>query len=201
MSSQTLMHVDLQTDGLPVDQVSLTQTTSSLASELADYLSDDDFLQFGSLEENPPSVLSPLAEEWQVVAHRRSSSGRGRQRNRSPGDEGGLSHSSQGSRESARGMGDLKWVHLSGVSTATSTSGVCDFVKRKLGNTNVRCFSLMKNGVDLSTLRYCTFRVGVEERHFSRLLDRSFWPSGTRVREFMNRNENFRGRRAPPLIV
>jgi hypothetical protein len=193
--SQTVAHEESRER-----QETAVQTTSSLATELAESGYSADSLQNGVSAYDPSSDSSPSGEEWQIAGRNRSRAGRRQRRNPASSDNRERVVSTEKDRQPLRSSRVQKWIHVSNVHRDTSASGIVDFVKRKLGDIDIQCHSLIKRGVDPSTLETATFRMGVEEDVYSRVLDRSFWPGLTRVREFKIRNRNFRLRQPPVLI-
>jgi hypothetical protein len=83
----------------------------------------------------------------------------------------------------------IKYIFVSRLSLTTTETNVLDFFLSQLG---VRCLSCHKiNGRANGTPNFISFKVGLMNRDFARVLQHNVWPPGMLVREFVDRQNNF----------
>jgi len=68
---------------------------------------------------------------------------------------------------------------------------VCEYVANKLGvdTASKICKPLVKNGVDVATLEFVNFKLGIPEQHFQTVFRDAFWPNPIKLSGFIHRDK------------
>ena len=95
-----------------------------------------------------------------------------------------------------------EWLYVSRIKTTVSQSQLINFVAGKLGTDigKIQGHTLIKNGVDISSLNYVSFKLGVPKSFVGSLMDPSFWPKGILVKPFVSTSKNSNQPKNIPLI-
>lgn len=86
-----------------------------------------------------------------------------------------------------------KFVFVSRIKNTTTAQTVTNYLKKKLeigDDKDILCWPLVKREIDASSMNFISFKIGVFENHFEKMLSNSFWPDGVLVREFIPKNVN-----------
>lgn len=93
-----------------------------------------------------------------------------------------------------------KWLHLSYLGRNTSADSLTSFIAGVLDISPnlIKCTLLVKKGADTSDFSFINFKAAVPENCIDKIMDASIWPTGVRVREFIQFPKN--DERAKPII-
>ncbi|XP_055591190.1 uncharacterized protein LOC129743237 [Uranotaenia lowii] len=91
---------------------------------------------------------------------------------------------------------NLFWLYISRIKPDVSEDDVASMVKANLQTDTMQVVKLVSKGTDTSTMRFVSFKVGVDLELKDMALDPETWPNGLSFREFVNydRNNQFRPR-------
>jgi len=83
-----------------------------------------------------------------------------------------------------------KFLHIGRFRAHVKSDSVCGYVANKLGvNTGtIICKPLVKNGVDVATLEFVNFKLGIPEQHFQTVFSDAFWPNPILISRFIHRD-------------
>lgn len=77
-----------------------------------------------------------------------------------------------------------KWLHVSRLKTDTTAEALQNFIRQKIGCSDVICKPLCRTDTDPSSLAFVNFKLGLPSKFFTAALSPSTWPRGIKVREF-----------------
>lgn len=81
-----------------------------------------------------------------------------------------------------------KWVHLSSFKATVTSDEIIQYVEKstEIGKQHMECYKLVKKDVDVRELKRVNFKLGISPSFYNELLKPENWPSGIRVRPFVN---------------
>lgn len=79
-------------------------------------------------------------------------------------------------------------MYLARIATDVTVEQVATFARSRLETDDVEVIRLVAKGMDVSTMRNISFKVGVAEAFRSKALSAATWPKGVYFREFENRS-------------
>lgn len=83
----------------------------------------------------------------------------------------------------------LFWIYLSRLHPSVKPDAVEKLTKESLQCNSAKAIPLIKQGTDVNSLNFISFKVGIDPEYRTAALDPSSWPSGILFREFENTNE------------
>ena len=86
------------------------------------------------------------------------------------------------------------WFHISPFHPSTTVDDIKTFVGENLKcDGNIQVHILVSRDTDVNSLRFVSFKVGIEEKWKNDAMTAANWPKGVRIREFVDlRTPNFR---------
>ncbi|KAH8354530.1 hypothetical protein KR084_006229, partial [Drosophila pseudotakahashii] len=82
------------------------------------------------------------------------------------------------------------FLHIGRFKAHVKSETVCEYVATKLGVVlaSIICKPLVRNGVDVSSLQFVNFKLGIPEQHFQAVYSDEFWPNSIKVSRFIHRD-------------
>ncbi|KAH8320192.1 hypothetical protein KR059_011230, partial [Drosophila kikkawai] len=83
----------------------------------------------------------------------------------------------------------VKYLHAGKFKATTEPEAVLNYVSSKL-NVDTKAFScikLIKKDVDISTLKFVNFKLGVPDQYYNDVFSNEFWPCSVKVKRFVHR--------------
>ena len=86
----------------------------------------------------------------------------------------------------------LRFMHISRLKNTVTEANVINFVASKLSlpTTSLICSKLVKKDVDITSLHFINFKLGVPAASFNRVLKTDMWPIGVQIKPFVSRPKN-----------
>jgi len=83
-----------------------------------------------------------------------------------------------------------KFLHVGRFRAHVKSDSVREYVANNLGvdTATIICKPLVKNGVDVATLEFVNFKLGIPEQHFQTVFSDVFWPNPIKISRFIHRD-------------
>jgi len=83
-----------------------------------------------------------------------------------------------------------KFLHIGRFRAYVKSDSVCEYVANQLGvdTATIICNPLVKNGVDVATLEFVNFKLGIPEQHFQTVFSDASWPNPIKASRFIHRD-------------
>lgn len=83
-------------------------------------------------------------------------------------------------------IADKKWIHLSSFKPTVTEDQIVNYVAKyaKIGKNHIKCYKLVKKGVDLNDLKRLSFKIGITDVYYTEVFNTSLWPANVKVRPF-----------------
>jgi len=83
-----------------------------------------------------------------------------------------------------------KFLHIGRFRALIKSDSVCEYVANKLSvdTATIICKPLVKNGVDVATLEFVNFKLGIPEQNFQTAFSDAFWPNPIKVSRFIHKD-------------
>lgn len=81
-----------------------------------------------------------------------------------------------------------KWIHISSFKSTMQCEKIIEYVSKttEIGKQHMECYKLVKKDVDVNELKRVNFKLGISPCFYNEIIDPKTWPSGIRVRPFVN---------------
>ena len=84
----------------------------------------------------------------------------------------------------------MKYLYATNFAPTTSKTALEEFIRSRLelepDDSRIECWALIRKDRDLSTLRFISFKVAVEESLYDKLIVPEMWPADAAVQQFVD---------------
>jgi hypothetical protein len=84
------------------------------------------------------------------------------------------------------------WVYLPGLDPGIDEKDLEESIQTTFESNEIRCVKLLPKGKEQEDCEFISFKIGFPQSMKAEALDPTNWPAGFSVREFQNRQANFR---------